>query len=272
MRRRLMALLVAATVTAAGWLAMSASSGGQVTLHYTPNEDSAYTTTAGLGFSLHDVGPYQSTIDALPSGNKALVWVGEKCPSGVSSQLTTAVAALVSDPRVFGYYLSDEPHVASCPSGPANLAAEADYIHFHTSGQLAFITLTNEGSDYAAFKESVTHLDAIGLDPYPCNVNSGCTYSDIDADVHAAEAAGISSSVIVPVFQVFGDSYYLMPTPPQLQSILAEWATLVPAPIFDYAYSWGCQNKSLSGCLSTSSGDQTAVSYTHLTLPTICSV
>lgn len=239
------------------WLVlMPVSRGTPTALHYTPNEDGGYATTASLGFNLHDVGPDKQTIDALPAGGRALVWVGEKCPSGVSKSLASAVATLAGDPRVYGYYLSDEPHVASCPSGPANLAAEADYIHAHASGQLAFITLTNEGGDYSAFNVAATHLDAIGLDPYPCNVDTGCTYGDIESDVKAAEAAGIAQSVIVPIFQVFGDSYYLMPTATQLQSILDEWSNVVPSPLFDYAYSWGCQSGSLTACLSTSADDQ----------------
>jgi hypothetical protein len=252
----------AATIGAAAmiWLLVGpASHGTSTTLHYTPNEEGAYATTASLGFNLHDVGPTKQRVDSLPQGGRALVWVGEKCPSGVSTSLTAAVANLGTDPNVYGYYLSDEPHVSGCPSGPSNLAAEADYIHAHAPGQLAFITLVNEGSDYSAFRESVTHVDAVGLDPYPCNVNSGCTYSDIDGDVTAAEGAGIAPSVIVPIFQVFGDSYYLMPTGPQLQAILDEWAKLVPSPPFDYAYSWGCQSGSLTGCLSGSPADQSVM-------------
>lgn len=241
---------------AAGF-ALHAAQATAATMHFTANENGAFATTHALGFNLHDAGPTKAEVDGLPAGDRAVVWLGEKCPTGVSQGLTSAVSALAGDSRVEAYYLSDEPHAASCPQGAANLAAEADYIHAHAPGQLAFIVLLDTGSDYSTFAPAHTHVDAVGLDPYPCNVNlGGCDYPHIDDQVHQAESAGIGSGVIVPTFQAFGDSYYLMPSPSQLQSILDEWAKLVPHPVFDYTYSWGCQSGSLSSCLSTSPGDQ----------------
>ena len=247
------ALLVPATAMLAPPPAHAASA----TLHYTANEEGDDATPHSLGYNLHDTGPTKELIDSLPGNDRAVVWLGEKCPTGLSSGLVSTINALGQDSRVFAYYLSDEPHAATCRQGAANLAAEADYIHAHTNGQLAFIVLLDTGSDYATFAPGNTHVDAVGIDPYPCNVNlGGCNVQHIDDQVSAAEGAGISANVMVPTFQAFGDSYYLMPSPGQLQSILDEWAKLVPRPIFDYTYSWGCQSGSLSSCLATSSGDQ----------------
>jgi hypothetical protein len=256
--RRRLGILVGLSVVALIPLAPAAvSSPGP--MHYAANEASSYRATHALGYNLHDTGTSRSVIDQLPSGDRALVWVGEKCPSGVSAGLKAAVSALAGDARVVGYYLADEPHVASCPTGPSNLAAEADYIHTHAKGQIAFITLVNTGRDYSAFAPARSHADQVGLDPYPCNRRWGCTYSHIDDHVRAAEAAGISQKVIVPIIQVFGDSYYQMPNSIQLQLILNEWAKLVPAPLFDYSYSWDCQSGALSSCLSSSSSAQSVM-------------
>jgi hypothetical protein len=255
--RLLRAILTALVVAPLGAFALHAAQAATVTMHFTANENGAFAATHSLGFNLHDTGPTKAEVDGLPGGDRAVVWLGEKCPTGVSQTLTSAVAALAGDSRVAAYYLSDEPHEASCPQGAANLAAEADYIHAHARGQLAFIVLLDTGNDYSTFAPAHTHVDAVGLDPYPCNVKLGdCDYSHIADQVHQAESAGIAASVIVPTFQAFGDSYYLMPSPAQLQSILNEWATLVPHPVFDYTYSWGCQGGSLSSCLSSSPGDQ----------------
>jgi hypothetical protein len=250
-------VMAALLVPGTGLLTPPPAQAATATLHYTANEEGDYATPHSLGYNLHDTGPTQELIDSLPGGDRAVVWLGEKCPTGLSSGFVSAVTSLGQDSRVFAYYLSDEPHAAGCPNGAANLAAEADYIHAHTSGQLAFIVLLDTGADYATFAPGNTHVDAVGLDPYPCNVKlGGCNLQHIDDQVGAAEAAGISANAIVPTFQVFGNSYYLMPSPAQLQSMLDEWAKLVPHPVFDYSYSWGCQSGSLSSCLATSPGDQ----------------
>ena len=251
---RLLSVISATLLTAGLWVASNGLVHAATSHHYTANDDGQFSTILGLGYNLADVSP--SGADSLPSGQQAVAWVGEKCPSGVSSAFTSQVDAHRGDSKIFAWYLSDEPHVANCPGAPSALAAEADYIHANNPGQLAFIILLNSGNDYAAMNQSVTHVDAIGLDPYPCSTaHPDCPVTHIDDHVNAAEAAGISQSVIVPTFQAFADSYYTMPTPSQLQAMLDEWAKLVPNPPFDYTYSWGCQS-SLTNCLERDSADQ----------------
>ena len=54
----------------------------------------------------------------------------------------------------------------------------------------------------------------------------------------------------MPVYQTFGGGSwvddgggsYLLPTADQESEILSTWGSLVPTPVFDYAYSWGSQN------------------------------
>jgi hypothetical protein len=63
--------------------------------------------------------------------------------------------------------------------------------------------------------------------------------------VSVAEADGIPQSGIVPIYQAFGGggySTYILPTAAQEQQILTTWGSVIPAPAFDYAYSWGAQN------------------------------
>src|SRR5207342_2877373 len=94
-----------------------------------------------------------------------------------------------------------------------------------------------------------THIDLFGLDPYPIRPQfaNGANYNVIPLAVSAAEAAGISLSQIVPVYQAFGDGVsYTLPTASQEQQILATWGSVVPTPAFDFAYSWGSQNGSMS--------------------------
>jgi hypothetical protein len=72
--------------------------------------------------------------------------------------------------------------------------------------------------------------------------------------VTAAESEGIPLADIVPVYEAFGGGTwvddgggsYQLPTAAQESEILSTWASLVPTPVFDYAYSWGVQDGDLS--------------------------
>lgn len=227
---------------------------GPVTrLHYAANDNvdaGGVYVPGGYGFNLADV----STIDqltALPAHVRGLVYLG-LC-NGADASFVDAVSPFVGNPKVYGFYLIDEPdptgrYAPLCPA--SSLRAEADWIHAHVPGAKTFIVLMDMGTpahpDYAhTYTSSNTNIDLFGLDPYPCRVElHGCDYAVIGASVRAAAAAGIPSRQVVPVYQAFGGGGYanhMLPTVAQERTILATWARLTPAPPFDYAYSWGRQ-------------------------------
>jgi hypothetical protein len=234
----------------------------QATLHYTANgvfSGNAYSPGA-YGFTLADVSSawYASH---LPAGTEALVYVGT-C-SGADSSFVSTVTRFVGNPSVFGYYLYDEPD----PTGKwktqctaANLKAESGWIHANDPGRKTFITMMNMGAaDNPTFantyKPANTGIDLYGIAPYPCRTElNGCDYSYITKAFTAAEAWGIPQADLVPVFQTFGGGSwtddgggaYQLPTDVQEQQILATWASVLPHPAFDYAYSWGSQNNDAS--------------------------
>jgi hypothetical protein len=114
---------------------------------------------------------------------------------------------------------------------------------------------TPESPNYQnTYNPANTHIDLFGIDPYPIRpqFSGGADYNVIPAAAQAANAAGIPSSDLVPVYQAFGGggySSYTMPTATQEQQILSTWGPVLPNPTFDYAYSWGSQSgdSSLSG-------------------------
>jgi len=234
---------------------------GPVTrLHYAPNhnfDSSGNYVPAQAGFNLADVSNV-SQLDYLPSGVKGLVWLG-LC-NGADSSFINAVQPFIGDhPKLFGFYLMDEPDPTGrwgplCPA--ANLMAESDWIHANVPGAQTFIVMINVNTSTApvyanTYNPGNSHIDLYAPDPYPCRTEiGGCDYSRITSAIVAAEAAGIPRDSIVPVYQAFGGGgysddgggQYTLPTASQEEQILAVWGALVPNPVFDYAYSWGTQN------------------------------
>ena len=231
--------------------------------HYTANgnfDPSGAYAPGSVGFNLADASSV-AEVNSLPAGDEALVYVGlciAAADPAFTSSFIAAVQPFLGNPRVFGFYLMDEPDPQTCP--PADLAAESDWIHANFRGARTFIVMMNVQSpnspSYAGtYTPENSHVDLAGIDPYPVRTGLAApAYVDIPRCVAAAEAAGWPKSSLVPVFQAFGGGNWggtwTLPTPAQEQHILTTWASLLPAPEFDYAYSWGPQNGDTSLSLS----------------------
>jgi hypothetical protein len=232
--------------------------------HYTANGNlsSSGQYLPGVdGFNLADVSSVRE-LDSLPAGVLGLVWLGY-C-GGPNTKFQAMVSPMIGNPRTFGFYMMDEPDPTTCP--PANMKAECDWIHRYMPGAKTFVLLANRGAATSptfanGYTPDNSGLDLIGLDPYPVRSDlPSPDYWEITGYVQAAEAVGWPQSSLVPVFQAFGGGNWggglawTLPTPEQEQQILAIWASLLPVPVFDYAYSWGQQYRDQS--LATSPGLQ----------------
>ncbi|MGX5830128.1 hypothetical protein [Mesorhizobium sp. 43Arga] len=222
-----------------------------MTLHYASGGTAAEIATAG--FNLVDVSSVEQ-LNALPPGMKGLVWLDEA--NGASSSFIQKVTPFIGNPKVFGFFLVDEPD----PTGKwgryataSNLKAESDWIHSNLPGVKSFITMMNMGSaanpDFSnTFNPANTHIDYYGVDAYPVQTGS-VDYNMIDKTVAAAVASGVPTSQIVPVYQTFGGGKwttdtggkFVVPSTSQMQTMVDHWDKLVPSPAFDYAYAWGSQ-------------------------------
>ncbi|MQY08796.1 hypothetical protein [Actinomadura macrotermitis] len=230
---------------------------------------------AALGYDLFDVGPDPDEIAALPPGGRAMVWAGNfTCGdfTMAADDFTAAVERLAGDPRVYGWYLSDEPDPAGCPGIAAEIRRRADIVHTHAPGQKAFASLTDWSM--RPLRPETTHLDLIGLDPYPCRTGAtGCDLRRVDAMVAQADQAGFPRRMIVPVFQTFGqtcaggEDAWRLPTARQLRALLDHWKTLAPRPALDISYSWGHQHQWACPTLADAPGLQ-AVMKRHNTAAT----
>jgi hypothetical protein len=233
---------------------------------------------SSAGFNLADVSSGRG-LDLLTQGTMGLMWVG-LC-EGVTARFKAVVGAVINHPKTFGFYLVDDPDPtghwrAQCK--PSDLRAESDWIHRRRPAAITFVALMNIGSSASpsfatAYRREVSHIDLFGVSPYPCRTHgSECDYDMIDHFVRACRDAGFPTERIVPTFQSFGGGEwrtdsgdaYRLPTSSEMQSMLDRWNKLVPAPVFDYAYSWGSQRSDLSLAGST---DLKTVFVHHNLLP-----
>ncbi|WP_212501236.1 calcium-binding protein [Bradyrhizobium lablabi] len=196
-------------------------------------------------------------MNALPDGVQGLVWLDEY--HGVTQEFIDKVTPFIGNPKVFGFYLVDEPDPTGqwgVQASAADLKAESDWIHQHDPGAKTFTVLMNMGTSddpnyMNSYNQANTDIDLFGLDWYPVWTDRpNVDLSTIDKYVAAAEKAGIPLSSIVPVYQAFGGggwqtetgSQVAVPTAAQAQAMIDHWHDLVPNPAFDYAYAWGSQN------------------------------
>jgi hypothetical protein len=235
--------------------------------HFTVNLKGSYSAAHAAGFNVFDVAGSQNNpvgvktkLNALPAGTKAMIWVGNldnssSTPGFTLAQFKAQVDALKSDPRVYGYFIADEPHPGKFPLAATHVRERADYLRATAPAQKSFIVILDGtsacggtlGCEYAALAPSKTHVDLVGIDSYPCHIGAACDYWKITERVNVAAKNGVPKSAMVPVYQAFGQegkasgAYYRTPTPTELSTMLGTWQAALPNAVLDYAYTWGTQ-------------------------------
>ena len=261
-----------------GTLEASAPPTRHIALNTEPGD---YPRLRRLGYDLVDVKADDASINGVPEGMQALVWVGNfTCGDFELSydEFTAAVRRLAGNPKVYGWYLSDEPNPDECPDIAREIRRRAHYVEQNAPGQRRFVSLTDW--DMKPLTPKKINVDLIGLDPYPCKgsatVQAKCDIRAIDRMVRMADHAGIPRHSVVPVFQAFGQTcskgerQYWLPTAAQMKAMLKRWQHLTPNPAMDIAYSWGRQGEWVCPGLSDASGtggrpDLQTVLQTHNT-------
>ncbi|TDC44914.1 hypothetical protein E1281_32120 [Actinomadura sp. KC345] len=226
-------------------------------------EPADYPRLRELGYDLVDVMADASQVAGVPPGMQALLWVGNFHCEDFELDLEAfrrAVDEFGRDPRVFGWYLSDEPDTGDCPEIAEDIRQRAEYVARNAPGQISYISMT----DFPMRPLARVGIDLFGLDPYPCEgsaeVREHCDIGAIDRMVTMADAAGVPRDRIAPVLQTFGqscsdgDEQYWLPTEPQFREILARWDRLAPRPPLEVSYSWGHQDEWACPTLADATG------------------
>ncbi|TDC62172.1 hypothetical protein E1200_26670 [Actinomadura sp. GC306] len=230
-------------------------------------EPADYPRLRALGYDLVDVTPNAELVDGIPPGMEAMLWVGNfQCGDFALgfAEFTDAVDRFGRDPRVFGWYLSDEPNADECPEVAGEIRRRAEYIERNAPGQVSYVSLTDFPME--PLTPERVGVDLVGLDPYPCKGSAEpldrCDIGAIDRMVRMADEAGIPRARVAPVLQTFGqscssgDKQYWLPTRAQFREILARWDRLAPRPPLEISYSWGHQDEWACPTLADATGGE----------------
>lgn len=213
--------------------------------HYIIADAEDYGAVSALGFNVLALETPEA-IDELPPGAMGIAQVGE-C-NGVTESFKDRINSYARrDPggKILAYYIMDEPAPENCD--PADLKAQANWVHENIPGSKTFGVLFGPSRDYMAYAQS---FDYVGLSPYPCRGGGDCDYSYITSEAEKIIAAGVPRDRIVPIYQSFGMPDAENPAA-QLNNIdqaqnLATWAEIAPNPPFEYVWTWKRINAQLS--------------------------
>jgi hypothetical protein len=228
-------------------------------------------TSTSMGYNLFDSSS-KAACDALSAGNQCLLYLGDHTYDTTTQNIILSTA---NDPKVWGYYILDEPADADVPV----TAQYVDFIHAHAPTKYSFFVAVNDNTPTSptyyvtpSNTHMTTNMDLIGIDPYPvrpavegAEFSTGIDLAVINAGVAEALSVGWTQRQLVPVYQAFGGpsgtpyDHWTLPTAAQATQILSTFDALIPTPLFDYAYAWNQQQSDypLGGAAGEPAGIQT---------------
>ena len=199
---------------------------------------------ASLGFNLLDVDA-KSEADALPRGTRGLYWLGDylNAPTCAWEKSDETIAAKVraakGDPKVWGYYFSNEPDPYGCPTAVADHRARARLIKSIDPTKKTYISLDMNWRAQALkqIPRWVGVTDYVGLNPYICFVGRPtCDFAWLDQVIATATKARLRYFGHVQAFQA---EEWRWPSPAELRRMLARWAASKQKGYAVFTWSWG---------------------------------
>jgi hypothetical protein len=199
---------------------------------------------ASLGFNLLDVDA-KALADALPSGTRGLYWLGDYLNAPTcdweksDATISAKVQAAKGDPKVWGYYFSNEPDPYGCPTAIAQHRARAKLIRSLDPAKATYISLDMNWREQALRQIPlwVGVTDYVGLNPYICFVGRRtCDFAWLNRVIRAANGAHL---VYFGHVQAFQAEEWRWPSPTELRRMLDRWARSKQKGYSVFTWSWG---------------------------------
>ena len=199
---------------------------------------------AALGFNLLDVDA-KVEADTLPAGARGLYWLGDylNSPTCDWEKPDAVVAAKVragkGDPKIWGYYFSNEPDPYGCPDAVEQHRARGRLIKAIDPDARTYLSLDMNRREHAL--DQIPRwkgiADDVGLNPYICfRGRPHCDFAWLERVIAAADRAGLDYFGHVQVFQA---DEWRWPSPAELTAMLHRWARSRQQGYAVFTWSWG---------------------------------
>ncbi|MFL5926169.1 MAG: fibronectin type III domain-containing protein, partial [Gaiellaceae bacterium] len=156
------------------------------------------------------------------------------------SQITTMINNTKDDPKVYGYFFSDEPNPFQCLNAVQAHRARVALIRSLTNKPTVMVLDSNRGQETLdQIPLWVGVADFVNLDIYPCYQGQACRFDYERQVIAAADAAGL---VYWGGVQAFNDTEFRWPTVAELQTQLSIWSASHWHGMMLFSLSWGGGN------------------------------
>jgi hypothetical protein len=202
------------------------------------------TGAASVGFNLLDVDA-KAEADALPRGTRGLYWLGDYLNSPTcdwekpDATIVAKVRAGKGDPKIWGYYFSNESDPYGCPNAVAQHRTRARLIKSIDAAKATYISLDMNWREQALKQIPlwVGVTDYVGLNPYICFVgHRACDFGWLDRVIAAANRAHLAYFGHVQAFQA---EEWRWPSTTELRRMLDRWAASKQKGYAVFTWSWG---------------------------------
>jgi hypothetical protein len=200
----------------------------------------------------------KAEADATPPGTQGQIWLqdydNKTCSWELSdAEVTSRVTSMANDPKVSGFYFSNEPHPWECPNAYAQHKARSDLIHKLAPTKYTLIGI--DGNDRNHFDAQVAGwagtADYINYNPYVCfgSDKSRCDYAWEDHVIGAAQSLYESTQqryfVSLQAFRST-DGWWRWPTASEEAQMLDRLKNPALTGLSGYlTFSWNWQNDPL---------------------------
>jgi chitodextrinase len=226
------------------------SGGGSVKYRFAYSNRVDQASMPSYGYNLIDVST-KSEADATPAGTLGQVWLYDYDNTTCSwekddTYIRNMVSSMADDPKVAGFYFSNEPHWWDCPNAVQQHKDRNALIHSLAPNKYTLIGI--DGNDRPHFDAMGSMwkgaADYINYNPYICYASdtSTCDFAWEDHVMQVADAQGVPYFIALQAFKE--GTEWRWPTASEEQQMLAK---ICQHPLIQgyLTFSWDWQNDPL---------------------------
>jgi hypothetical protein len=209
---------------------------------YSNRDDQNLATT--YGYNLIDVST-KSEADATPAGTRGQVWLGDYLNAPTcdweksDATISSLVSSMANDPKVAGFYFSNEPHPWECPNAPQQHLARHNLIKSLAPTKYDLIGIdANDRPHFDGYGTMwVGKADFVNYNPYVCYEGQAtCDFAWEDHVLQVAESLNQPYFVALQAFKEGNE--WRWPTPTEERQMLRKLCGTSAQGYLTFSWNW----------------------------------